>query len=140
MLNTTLGITLDSLYANIGGKLKGFAKWIFIVGAIASVIGALVIIATAEYAVMIFVGLMALIVGPIVSWVSSWLLYGFGEMLDTLDVIAYNTYKDTNEKPAENTNEEASPKAAAVHFCMHCGNRLTADCNFCDRCGAKIVR
>ena len=87
----------DNLYKDIGEKIKAWAKWVFIIGAIASVIGAIVMMATAEDSWVLIVGVFDLIIGPIVSLVSSWLLYGFGEMLDTLDVIAYNTYKDRDD-------------------------------------------
>lgn len=85
-------------YDDIGEKIKGWAKWAFIIGAILSVICAIIVMGTAEDAWVIVVGLILLFVGPIVSWVSSWLIYGFGEIIDTLDVIAYNTYRKSDEE------------------------------------------
>ena len=89
---------LDNLYQDIGEKIKGWAKWVFIIGAIVSVISAVIILSTAEDLWVIIVGLLALFVGPIASWIFSWLLYGFGEIIDTLDVIAYNTYRKEDEE------------------------------------------
>ena len=88
-------------YEDIGEKIKGWAKWAFVLGAILSVIAAIVVMATAEDAWVIIVGLVMLVVGPLVSWVSSWLLYGFGEIIDTLDVIAYNTYHTDDHRDEE---------------------------------------
>lgn len=74
--------SVDSLYNNIGSKIKNWAKWVFIVEAVASVIGAIVMMAAAESAGAIATGLLALVVGPVIAWVSSWLLYGFGELIE----------------------------------------------------------
>ena len=54
-------------YDDISEKIKGWAKWAFIIGAIVSVLGAIILMATAEDAWVIVVGLVALVVGPIVS-------------------------------------------------------------------------
>ena len=78
------------MYDNIGGKIKGLAKVIFFVEAIAAVITGFVFMAAHDY--LIPVGLLVMILGPIVSWVSSWLLYGFGELIDKTCDIARNTY------------------------------------------------
>ena len=86
-------------YDNIGEKIKGWAKWVFIIGAISSAVAAIVLMASAEDAAVLIIGIIMLIVGPLVSWVSSWLLYGFGEVIDTLDVIAYNTYREKDDAP-----------------------------------------
>lgn len=65
-------------YDNIGGKIKDLAKASFIVEAIAAVITGIVLgVDTEEWwcALILFCG-------PIVAWVSSWLLYRFGELID----------------------------------------------------------
>lgn len=73
---------VDSWYTDIGKKIKGWAKWIFIIEAIASVIGAIALLFTAEDGGMIFAALLTLILGPVLAWVSSWILYAFGELVD----------------------------------------------------------
>ncbi len=70
---------LENMYENIGGKIKGLAKWIFIVEALGSIITGL-ILAFEEDSLFI---LMA-ICGPIVAWVSSWVLYAFGELVEKI--------------------------------------------------------
>lgn len=72
---------LNSLYEGIGGKIKNWAKWMFIVEAIAAIIGGIVLVAS-DAAVVAFVGLVVLICGPIVAWVGSWILYAFGELVE----------------------------------------------------------
>ena len=60
-------------FDNVGGKIKGWAKLVFVVEAIAAVIVGLVTVNTSALA-----GLLVIIVGPVVAWISSWLMYGYG--------------------------------------------------------------
>ncbi len=102
---------LDSLYENIGGKIKNWAKWIFIVEAIGAVIAGLAL-AVNEDALYIFIA----IVGPIIAWVGSWILYAFGELVDDTHAIrkkmccqeaeTKNKAKKSNKKRYETTTEE----------------------------------
>lgn len=77
------------MYDNIGGKIKGLAKAIFITETISAVISGIALMASDED--MIPVGLLVMVVGPLVAWVSSWLLYGFGELIDKACDIERNT-------------------------------------------------
>ncbi len=83
--------SLDGLYIDIGKKIKGWAKWIFIVGAIVSVISAVGMLFAAEDGWMLFVGLLALVIGPLLAWVSSWILYAFGELVEKTSANEQNT-------------------------------------------------
>ena len=80
---------LDNLYENIGGKIKNWAKWIFIIEAIGAIITGLVLLFTDED--LILYGLLTLVCGPIVAWVGSWLLYAFGELVDKTSENEKNT-------------------------------------------------
>lgn len=84
------------MYDNIGGKIKGLAKIIFIVEAIAAAISGLALIVSNEETV--FAGLLAVILGPVAAWVSSWLLYGFGEIVEKVSEIERNT-RGEEKKP-----------------------------------------
>ncbi|MBE6732538.1 MAG: hypothetical protein E7561_00875 [Ruminococcaceae bacterium] len=68
------------MYENIGGKIKGLAFGIFIVEAIAVFIsGSLIMVLSYDNGYLI--GLLLVILGPIVAWLSSLVLYGFGELI-----------------------------------------------------------
>ena len=69
---------LDSIYTDIGRKIKGWAKWIFIIEAIAAIIAGFGLMAYDAT----FIGLLVLACGPLIAWVSSWILYAFGELVD----------------------------------------------------------
>ncbi len=83
-------------YDNIGGKIKNWAQWIFIVEAISAVIGGIYIIIDSEFE-LILIGLLLAVLGPFAAWVTSWLLYGYGQMIENSDIMA-EEYKRKNEK------------------------------------------
>ena len=74
------------MYENIGKKIKGLAKATFVVAAIAAVVTGISLMASDED--LMLYGLLVMVVGPIVAWVSSWLLYGFGQLIENSDIIA----------------------------------------------------
>lgn len=67
------------MFDNIGGKIKGVSVLITIIGIIASVVGGILIVAMIPAAWGF--ALLAIAVGSLVSWVGSFLLYGFGELI-----------------------------------------------------------
>ena len=71
------------MFDNIGGKIKTLAQVVTWIGIIASVISGIVLMSIAEE--MIFVGLMVMIFGALMSWVSSFVLYGFGQLVENSD-------------------------------------------------------
>ena len=78
------------MYDNIGKKIKVLAKAVFIVEAICAIIGGIITLITDED--LILFGILLLFLGPLVAWVSSWLLYGFGELIDKVGDIELNTH------------------------------------------------
>ena len=92
------------MYDNIGGKLKLLAKIIFYVQAISSAIGGLAVAAIDDD--MVVYGLLIFLLGPLCAWVSSWFLYGFGELIETNSIIAKKISGEA--LPQSNT----APKAA----------------------------
>ncbi len=81
------------MFNNIGKKIKGLAKAYFII-----VTALFVIMAIATMVASVLAGLLVLIVGTLVAWISCWGLYGFGEIVDKLDSIENKLSKDTEEK------------------------------------------
>ena len=92
------------MYDNIGGKIKSWAVWIFVVEAIAAVIGGIALIANDNG----LVGFLTIVFGPIAAWVSSWLLYGFGQLIENSDIIAaeYNRKNEQHKKEVAKNNEK----------------------------------
>ena len=89
------------MYSNIGKKLKGLAKALFIIDTIAVIIIGIALVGIGllyyrilQYRFFIFGGIAAIVIGPVLSWISSWFLYGFGELIDKTSTIARNTQHD----------------------------------------------
>ncbi len=87
------------MFEDIGGKIKGLAKVFCWLGIIASVITGIALMVTDED--LILAGLLSMVVGSFASWISTWLLYGFGEIIDKLYEIEANTHNDKKEKMSE---------------------------------------
>ena len=134
---------LDNLYENIGSKIKNWAKWIFIIEAIGAIITGLVLLFTDED--LILYGFLTLVCGPIVAWVSSWILYGFGELVEKTVDNENNTrqiLKKLNEKSTTNNViliEKTTNAKQAVDShkwrCDGCGNMRTQ--TPCEHCGKE---
>ena len=135
------------MYDNIGGKIKGLAVAIFILGCIG---GAIAGIATMGISESFIAGLPILIFVPLASWISSWFLYGFGEIIDKVSAIERNTRKQgvdyqveaTNKKIAEIERNKSrkeflssglTQKSPERKICPNCGE--TVKSSVCEMCG-----
>ena len=90
---------LDTLYSNIGAKIKNWAKWMFILEAFSAFAGGIILMADEEF----LYGLLCMIVGPIVAFVSTWLLYAFGEIAEDIGLLRQ---KYVGEKVIEQQKRE----------------------------------
>ena len=86
------------MFDNIGGKIKGLAKFFCWLGIIASVIGGIAIIvagaqmnsyyysySSSVITTAILSGIAVMVFGSLISWIGSFLLYGFGQLVDNSD-------------------------------------------------------
>ena len=55
---------------------------------------------------MMSLGILIAILGPIIAWIASWILYGFGQLIENSDTIAgkINIIAENNYIIAENSN------------------------------------
>lgn len=74
------------MYGNIGGKIKVLATVICIIGAVATILYGVLLCVIEQIAL----GLAVMIVGPVLSWVSSFALYGFGQLVQNSDRLVSN--------------------------------------------------
>lgn len=75
------------MFENIGKKIKTLAEILCWIGVISSVIGGIVLVAKGASlsdggTPMIIIGIATIIIGPLLSWISNFVLYGFGEHID----------------------------------------------------------
>ena len=73
------------MFYDIGKKIKTLAKVVCWIGIIGSVIGGIVMIATMG-SVGVLSGLLTIVLGVLFSWIGSFVLYGFGEMVENSDI------------------------------------------------------
>lgn len=118
------------MHDNIGSKIKDLTIIILIVELIPTVIIG-VLLAEERFAL----GLLFLILGFIIELVSALLLYGFGEIIDKLADIEYNTRADKADNKDNNMydNESELPQKK----CPECGVSHDFDCPKCPNCNHK---
>lgn len=73
---------LEGMFENIGGKLKKYAKVLFVASLAGDVIGAFTFGIDRYYDEVTIVFWIFIICGPIVSYFQSALIYGFGELIE----------------------------------------------------------
>ena len=94
------------MFDNIGSKIKGLAIASTVIGIFASlVIGGLLIES---------IGILVIILGCIFSWIASLTLYGFGHLIEKVDIIANAQEKQhstkENDLPEEEIKKELKPQ------------------------------
>ena len=92
-----------NLYKNIGNKIKIMAKWFFITEAISFVITGIVMMSIArDYDTTEFVlGILSIICGPIIAFVSSWVLYAFGQLVEDVHIIRYKVQDSQDDNTVQ---------------------------------------
>ena len=73
------------MFDNIGSKIKALAKVVCWIGIIGSIIAGIAMIATMG-SVGVLSGLLTIVLGALISWVGSFVLFGFGEMVENSDI------------------------------------------------------
>lgn len=82
------------MFTNIGGKIKTLTKVVCWIGIVASAIGGVVCMFDDE----VLAGLAMIVGGALASWVGSFVLYAFGELVENVAVIAEMRVKADAEK------------------------------------------
>ena len=95
-------------YDNIGEKIKSWAKWIAIVESVLSVIGGILVMVNEIGGgdSWLLMGPLLMILGPMIAWVSSWLLYGFGEIVSASIIYQYESYDKGNSYMNSSDSED----------------------------------
>ena len=84
---------MEFLYGNIGRKIMGLAIVSAILGAVVTFVLGIVMAVNSNGGVMLLLGIFMVVVGPICSWVGSWILYGFGKLVDNSQATRTNVYR-----------------------------------------------
>ena len=76
------------MFINIGRKIKLLAIVSTVIGMIASVVGGIIVMAELE---QVLSGLGIIVGGCLFSWIGSFVLYGFGELIESTQSVEDNT-------------------------------------------------
>ena len=118
---------LDSLFDDIGGKIKGLVKWSFALEAILVVVAGIVAMLDCLFSGRFLLFLLipfAAVAALAVLWVGSWVMYAFGEMVqrvcnidDRLVIAGKKSQSDNEPKKdaaAKEQNDKSLQKAAVL--------------------------
>lgn len=97
------------MFDNIGSKIKTVAATIAWLGIVGSIIIGIIIIAEANdsyypSATETLRGWLVIIVGSLSSWVSSFTLYGFGQLIENTDIISSKYITNASDKTPPSSN------------------------------------
>ncbi|GEM_PF-1875635 len=107
------------MYKNIGKKIKALAVISFIIGAVASIVGAIVLFVLSQEwgapeEVLIASGIMLIIIGPLVSWIGSFLIYGYGELVQrTINIEEFVKIEYFKPDQTQKNNTTTFPKTTS---------------------------
>ena len=100
------------MYTSIGGKIKTLAQIVCLLGIIVSVIYGICFYNT--YYSVRSMGIVIIFGGSLLSWVSSFFAYGFGELIEKATVIAEAVSKDDVNKDAAEAVSKADAEKETV--------------------------
>ena len=135
------------MYDNIGRKIKGLASGFFISLAVIGVVIGIITILAFEGA-MVIIGLLMLIFVPILSLVLSWLIYGFGELIEN-QCATMAILEDIRDGISEKTTETNCLAEeikfykydnSSTSFCKNCNTEQPDNRTVCWKCGRYIIK
>ena len=131
------------MFENIGGKIKKLAKICTGIGIVFSVIAGIVTMFQS-----FFTGLLIAAIGALASWVGSFLLYGFGELVENSQILAGKDLKQksgeeksvgTQDVASSNTKTEEPEKPAIDYLAKYKTAKQTTDRRkTCPSCFATV--
>lgn len=149
------------MFDNIGSKIKTLAKVLTWLGIIGSCISGILLMAEDED--LIAAGLLIIIFGSLISWGGSFLLYGFGQLIENSDrmvqLMGSGTASTKRERKVESERapqpkktqkavkavpQPSEPDELSEIICPHCGEELYVSMEeesgfFCPFCGVRVT-
>ena len=117
------------MYDNIGEKLKGLAKASCLLGTIGGIIsGIYLMIDGSDEGILI--GFFVIMLSFFVAWISSWWLYGLGEIVDMLADMRRN---------ASGEKSKSTVTTVTSFVCGKCGHQGPYEGN-CPECGSSLKK
>lgn len=118
------------MFDNIGRKIKKLAEINTIIGIGASFLGGILMLFMTTQFLRSF---LVFLLGSIASWIGSFVLYGFGQLIENTDILVAESKKQCQNEVTSVSSSD--PSAPAVRFCKHCGSKMPA--GYCTNCHAE---
>ena len=104
------------MFDNIGKKIKSLAETISYIGIAASVIFSILFMLADASLESIFLGLFYLIAGAVASWIGSFLLYGFGQLIENTDILVKKFADEPTKNPKDNDEYTYSTPQQNINY------------------------
>jgi multisubunit Na+/H+ antiporter MnhG subunit len=125
------------MYDNIGSKIKTLAIVLCVIGIIGCIISGIVFLAEIE----VVKGLLFLLLGPVLSWVGSFCMYGLGQAVENTEILISKMNKVNSDKAPKNENlskEVGTEVKSEVGKCDFCGKiTIVTKCKIVDDMGTR---
>lgn len=118
------------MFNDIGNKIKKLASVVAWMGIIASIIIGIVLMVTDEE--LILLGLIIAIAGSISSWVGSFVLFGFGELVDNSTIIVQKLNDNSSKSNVYNAFEPVLPVNQTIKNKTKIKHQWNGKCQMCD--------
>ena len=131
------------MFYNISEKIKTAAKVFTILGIVCSIIYGILLWIETNF----LVGILLMIIGGVCSWVGSFMMYGFGELIECAQRIARNTRPSVNTSAllqSASAAQKITPKAPVLStekiHCPDCRQEISANEQKCPYCGCEVQK
>ena len=124
------------MFDNIGGKIKTVASTLTVLGIILSILAGLITLLDGEIS-----GLFVMIFGSLFSWLGSFLLYGFGQLVENSDKLVAlldPSVQETSHETAPSLGQssmDVPQNPPADWVCFACGYTNFHRVKTCQSCG-----
>ena len=131
------------MYQNIGNKIKTLVKVVTWLGTIACCIIGFYFMSEDEAGI----GFGILLGGSLAIWISGFVMYGFGQLVDNSDKLVKALVKTEASAPTAAVKEapkapvqpeKTEPTPAQKSSCPNCGAHVAPGNAFCTSCGTKL--
>ena len=93
------------MFNNIGRKIKLCAELVTWIGIIISILTGIILMITDGTFNGFFIGLLYCIIGPLACWVSAFVLYGFGQLIENSDILVKALAPEQNKSTNVNIKQ-----------------------------------
>lgn len=117
------------MFKRIGAKIKTLAEVMCWVGIIACIITGIVFMTPDVH--LILAGILIAVVGSLLSWIGSFVLYGFGQLVENSDIIA--------NRNSHNDVDSIDSSDSLPHFSSNNMRSVKIKTGKCEMCGTDNV-